>query len=98
MKKVYINIDMTKDERAIEYHLWVMLAEKQRRGEHNRKIWRGKLVDNVRGLEENVREVEGTSQIGRGVEVDGGNGCRNFCRAGEEDQGMRYLVGMCSGM
>ena len=41
MRKVYINRDMTKDERAIEYHLRGMLAEK----------WRGKLVDTVRGLE-----------------------------------------------
>ena len=50
--------DITKDERAIEYHLPVMLAEKQRRGEHSWKIWRGQLVDNMRGLEENVREVD----------------------------------------
>ena len=28
-------------------------------------------MDNVKGLEENVREVEGTSQIGRDGEVDG---------------------------
>ena len=32
MRKVYINRDMTKDERAIEYHLREMLAEKWRGG------------------------------------------------------------------
>ena len=31
MRKVYINRDMTQEERAIEYHLRVMLAEKIRK-------------------------------------------------------------------
>ena len=84
MRKVYINRDMTKEERAMEYHLRVMLAEKRGRGEQNWKIRRGKLVDDVRGLEESVGEVEGTSQLdGRGENgrerVD-----RNFRRGGGE--------------
>ena len=50
MRKVYINRDMTKDERAIESFTGDVGREKER-GEHNWKmIWRGKLVDNVRGL------------------------------------------------
>ena len=33
MRKVYINRDMTQEERAVEYHLRVMLAEKRRKRE-----------------------------------------------------------------
>ena len=47
-----MNRDMTQEERAVEYHLRVMLAEKRRKGEHNWKIRRGKLVDEVRRVEE----------------------------------------------
>ena len=56
MRKVYINRDMTQEERAVEYHLQVML-EKRRKGEHNWKIRRGKLVDEVRRVEEGVGEI-----------------------------------------
>ena len=40
----------------------------------------------MRGLEENVRQVKGTSQMGRGGEVGGGDGDGNFRRAGEGDE------------
>ena len=48
---------MTQEERAVEYHLRVMLAEKKKEREHNWKIRRGKLVDEVRTVEECVGEI-----------------------------------------
>ena len=47
MGKVYINRDMSNQERARDYELRTMLAEKRRSGEISWKIRRGKLINDI---------------------------------------------------
>ena len=70
MGKVYMNRDMSKEERARDYELRTMLAEKKRSGEISWKIRRGKPINNIAevgGTEERMTQPRNEGDIRTGV-------------------------------